>query len=52
MTRDGSGQARPLLLKGARIVDGRGVRHERADVLVSGEQIAAIEPNLGRAKTE
>ncbi len=46
MTRDGSGQARPLLLKGARIVDGRGVRHERADVLVSGEQIAAIEPNL------
>ena len=46
MARDGSGQARPLLLKGARIVDGRGVRHERADVLVSGEQIAAIEPNL------
>lgn len=38
--------ARPLLLKGARIVDGRGVRSARADVLITDDRIAAIEPSL------
>jgi imidazolonepropionase-like amidohydrolase len=37
---------RPLLLQGVRVVDGRGLRHERADLLVSGGRIEAIEPNL------
>lgn len=32
------------ILRGARIVDGRGLRHERADVLIEGERIEAIEP--------
>jgi imidazolonepropionase-like amidohydrolase len=37
---------RPLLLQGVRVVDGRGLRDERADLLVNGDRIEAIEPNL------
>jgi imidazolonepropionase-like amidohydrolase len=43
---DRPNHGRPLLLQGARVVDGRGLRHERADLLVSDDRIAAIEPHL------
>ncbi|MFN8621509.1 MAG: amidohydrolase family protein [Chloroflexota bacterium] len=33
-----------IILRGARIVDGRGLRHERADLLVEGDAIADIAP--------
>ncbi len=33
-----------IILRGARIVDGRGLRHERADLLIEGDRIEAIEP--------
>jgi imidazolonepropionase-like amidohydrolase len=33
-----------MILRGARVVDGRGVRHERADLLIEGDAIAAMEP--------
>jgi len=33
-----------IILRGARIVDGRGLQHERADLLIEGERIEAIEP--------
>ena len=33
-----------IILRGARIVDGRGLLHERADLLVEGDRIVAIEP--------
>lgn len=33
-----------LILRGARVVDGRGLRHERADLLVDGGRIVAIDP--------
>jgi imidazolonepropionase-like amidohydrolase len=36
-----------LLLRGGRIADARGLRPERADLLIEGERIEAIEPALG-----
>lgn len=33
-----------IILRGARIVDGRGLLHERADLLVEGDRIEAVEP--------
>jgi imidazolonepropionase-like amidohydrolase len=38
---------RPLLLRGARVVDAHGERFDRADILVRGERIEAIAPSLG-----
>jgi imidazolonepropionase-like amidohydrolase len=46
MTGDRAARDRPLLLQGARVVDGRGLRHERADLLIEGDRIAAIGPHL------
>ena len=33
-----------LILRGARVADGRGVRHERADLLIDAGRIVAIDP--------
>lgn len=33
-----------VILRGARVIDGRGLRHERADVLVEGDRIVDIAP--------
>ncbi len=33
-----------IILRGARVVDGRGLRHERADVLIEGDRIVEIAP--------
>ena len=35
-----------LVLRGARVVDARGERFERADILIRGDRIEAIEPSL------
>jgi imidazolonepropionase-like amidohydrolase len=36
-----------LVLRGVRAVDARGERHGRADVLIEGDRIVAVEPTLG-----
>ena len=33
-----------IILRGVRIVDGRGLQHEQADLLIEGDRIEAIEP--------
>ena len=35
---------RPILLRGCRVVDARGLQAERADILIEDERIAAVEP--------
>ena len=43
-TRSGGARVERIILRSARVVDGRGLRHERADLLIEDDRIADIAP--------